>query len=110
MIDENPIRTARRQSRRLEQGRCLLCGRKDLAMEEHHVAGQNHDSKFTAPLCQACHSLATENLRRGGVDMRRDRSDIRRIGWALKATGVFLQMLTSALFRWADSLFEEDRK
>jgi hypothetical protein len=87
-MDEVPINTARRLSRRAERHRCLQCGRK-IRTEKHHVAGRNQDREFTVPLCQACHAQATEMLRRAGVDM---------------ATSVFLSMLAEALWRWAESL------
>lgn len=103
MIDENPINTARRRSRRADQNRCLLCGR-NIGIEQHHIAGKNHDPPLTAPLCQACHALATENLRRADVDMRHDANAIQRVRKALKATAVFLRMLADALWRWAESL------
>ena len=103
MIDENPIRTARRLSRRADQNRCLVCGR-EKRIEEHHVTGQHHDSELTAPLCQACHAQATENLRRADVDMRYEPDSVQRIVKALKATAVFLRMLAEALLRWAESI------
>jgi hypothetical protein len=103
MIDENPIQTARRRSRRKDQDRCLLCGR-SLGIEQHHVAGKNHDPPLKASLCQACHALATENLRRADVDMRYETDSVQRVRKALKATAVFLHMLAEALWRWAESV------
>jgi hypothetical protein len=103
MMNETPITTARRLSRRAEQNRCLQCGRQ-AKIEQHHVAGQNHDAGFTAPLCPACHAQVTENLRRAGVDMRRASHADERVRRALKATAVFLLMLGEALWRWAESL------
>src|SRR5438876_7879073 len=102
-MDQNPIQTARRSSRRKEQNRCLLCGR-NIRIEQHHVAGRNHDPPLTAPLCQACHALATENLRRADVDMRHEAHTVERVRKALEATAVFLRMLAEALWRWAESL------
>jgi len=102
-MDENPIQTARRLSRREEQDRCLLCGR-ETRIELHHVAGRCHDSRLTAPLCQACHALATENLRRADVNMQHEPNSVDRVRKALKATAVFLRMLAEALVRLADSL------
>ncbi len=103
MRDENPIETARRLARREDQKYCLTCGR-SIRIEQHHVAGRNHDPPLTAPLCQACHALATENLRRADVDMRYERNSVERVRKALKATAVFLRMLAEALWRWAESL------
>jgi hypothetical protein len=102
MMNENPIRTARRISRRADLNRCLLCGR-EKRIEQHHVAGQNHDSEFTTPLCQVCHAQATENLRRADVDMRFAPEARERLRRTLKATAVFLRMLAEALWRWAES-------
>ena len=103
MIEQTPIQTARRVARRAEQNRCLQCGRKT-GIEQHHVAGRNHDPELTAPLCLACHAQATENLRRADVDMRRAANSEERVRRALKATAVFLWMLAEALWRWAESL------
>jgi hypothetical protein len=104
MIDENPIRTARRMSRRCEQDRCLLCGRTSVLIELDHTAGQNHDSFLKGPLCRACHAAMTEFRLRADADMRRQPNSIKRVECALKATAVFLHMLADALRRWADSL------
>jgi hypothetical protein len=101
-MNENPIQTARRLSRRADLNRCLLCGR-EKHIEQHHVAG-HHDSEFTTPLCQVCHAQATENLRRADVDMRCAPESGERLRRALKATAVFLRMLAEALWRWAESL------
>jgi hypothetical protein len=107
MMDENPIRTARRLSRRADLNRCLLCGR-EKGIEQHHVAGQNLDSELTTPLCQACHAQATENLRRADVDMRCAPNSSERLRRTLKATAVFLRMLAEALWRWAESFTGSD--
>ena len=104
MIDENPIQTARRSDRRLEQGRCLLCGRTGLLIEQDHTAGQNHDDFLKAPLCVPCHSMVTELRRRADADMRRQPDSKKRVKHALKATSVFLHTLADAMLRWADLL------
>jgi hypothetical protein len=103
MMDEKPIKTARRLWRRTEQHRCLQCGRK-ARIEQHHVAGRHQDPGFTVPLCQACHAQATEMLQRADVDMRSTRNSVERVRRSLKATAVFLRMLAEALWRWAESL------
>jgi hypothetical protein len=108
MMDEKPIETASRKNRRLEQGRCLICGRKH-HIQEHHVAGRNHDAELTAPLCVACHDQVTENLRRADVDMRYTGDSVERVRRALNTT-VFLRMLAEALCRWAESPFESDSR
>ena len=107
MMDKTPIQTARRRRRRTEQDRCSICGRK-LQIQEHHVAGRNHDAQLTAPLCTPCHDQVTENLRCAGVDMKYTRDSAKRVRRALKATAVFLWMLAEALWRWAESLLESD--
>jgi CRISPR/Cas system-associated protein Cas10 (large subunit of type III CRISPR-Cas system) len=107
MIDKTPIFTARRLRRRAEQDRCSICGRK-LQIQEHHVAGRNHDSELTAPLCTACHDQVTENLRCADVDMRYTQDSVERVRRALKATAIFLRMLAEALWRWAESLLESE--
>jgi hypothetical protein len=108
MIDENPIETARRLSRRAAQNRCLLCGRR-IEIEQHHTAGRRHDLELTVPLCRACHAQATENLRRGNVDMRRATNSVERVRRALKATAIFLWMLAEAMWRWAEWLIPKRR-
>jgi hypothetical protein len=109
MNNEIPIQTARRLARRTEQDRCAICGRK-IQIEKHHVAGRNHDPDLTAPLCQACHAQATENLRQGDVDMRYTPDSRERVRRALKATSVFMRMLAEALWRWAECLRESGSK
>jgi hypothetical protein len=103
MMDQAPIKTALRRSRRETQHRCVKCGRKT-EIEEHHVAGRNHDAELTVPLCQACHALVTENLRQADVDMRSTPDSVERVRRSLRATAVFLRMLAEALWRWAESL------
>ncbi len=106
MMDEKPIETARRNTRRLEQGRCLLCGRTGILIELDHTAGQNHDEFLKAPLCIPCHAMVTEFRRRADAEMRRAPDSTQRVKSALKATAVFLKMLADAMFRWADLLSE----
>ena len=108
MMDEKPIETARRRTRRLEQGRCLLCGRTGFLIEQDHTAGQNHDEFLTAPLCLACHAMVTELRRRADADMRRQRNLKLTVKCALNATAVFLRMLADAMHRWAELLSEEE--
>jgi hypothetical protein len=103
VIDENPIRTARRLTRREQQSLCLHCGRQ-IEIENHHVAGERHDRELTAPLCLACHALVTEKLRQADVDMRFTPDAVERVRRALKGTAVFLRMLAEALWRWAELL------
>jgi hypothetical protein len=104
VIDENPIRTARRLSRRHEQDRCLLCGRTGVLIELDHTAGRNHDALLTSPLCRACHAGVTELRLRADADMRRQPNSVQRVKCALTATAVFLHMLADALRRWAELL------
>jgi hypothetical protein len=108
VMDEAPIKTARRLWRRAEKLCCLQCGRK-IRIEKHHVAGRNQDREFTVPLCQACHAQATEMLQRTDVDMRYTPNSVERVRRALKATAVFLSMLSAALRRWAESLDRTDK-
>jgi hypothetical protein len=106
MMDETPIKTARRNVRRLEQGRCLLCGRTGVLIELDHTAGQNHDEFLKAPLCIPCHAMITEFRRRADADMRRQPNSIQRVKCALKATAVFMRALADAMFRWAELISE----
>jgi len=109
MMGQTPINTARRLQRRKEQQRCLQCGRR-IGIEQHHVAGRAHDPKFTTSLCEACHALATENLRRADVEMSWTPSSIERVRRALQATAVFLRMLSDAMWRWSELLVQPNRR
>jgi hypothetical protein len=84
MIDTNPIKTARRLTRRKEQNRCLLCGRTGLVIELDHTAGQNHDDFLKAPLCVACHGAVTEFRRRADADMRSQPNSVKLSWFSLK--------------------------
>ena len=106
MMNEKPIETARRSARRLEQGRCLLCGRTGVLIEQDHTAGQNHDDFLKAPLCIPCHAMVTEFRRRADADMRRAPDSIQRVKCALKATAVFQRLLADAMLRWSELLSE----
>jgi len=108
MRDETPINTARRLRRRKEQQRCLQCGRM-IRIEQHHVAGRNHDPELTVPLCQSCHAQATEMQLRAGIEMRSASDSVERVRRALKGTAVFLWMLAEAMWRWADSLNQSSK-
>jgi hypothetical protein len=44
---KNAIQNAERRNRRREQGRCIQCGRKSDRIEQHHLAGRNHDPDFS---------------------------------------------------------------
>lgn len=105
-MNEKPIETARRNARRLEQGRCLLCGRTGVLIELDHTAGQNHDEFLKSPLCIPCHAMVTEFRRRADADMRSQPNSVQRVRCALKATAVFLSALAEAMFRWAELISE----
>jgi 5-methylcytosine-specific restriction endonuclease McrA len=103
-MDVSPIRTARRNSRRLEKGQCLFCRDCGGPIEGDHVAGRNHDAHLIAPLCRRCHDAATENRRRAGAEMKRQPTSSKRVKYALEATAVFLHMLADAMRKWAEWL------
>jgi hypothetical protein len=104
MIDQNPIRTARRKARRLDQGRCILCGRTGVLIEMDHIAGQNHDPDLTGPLCRSCHALITEFRIRAGAEMTEQGKPAERVRAALKSAAVFMHEFAEAMRRWADWL------
>jgi hypothetical protein len=104
IVDEDPIRTARRNTRRQEQGRCLFCWDCGARIENEHVAGRNHDPYLTAPICDSCHDALTENRRRAGALMERQPNSKKQVKYALKAAAVFLHELADAMSRWADPL------
>jgi len=74
MMDETPLQTARRLSRRLEQNRCLLCGRR---IQIGCVAGTMEVEQFSRVLSrrsgerkvQCLGSVEDEDTTAGGVEL-----------------------------------------
>src|SRR5262249_36988959 len=105
MSDQNPIRTARRKVRLEERERlglavppCILC------IQLHHTAGQNHDPKLTAPLCEKHHREMHEKMLRAGIPLRYERDIDKRAAMALRAMAVYGRAQADAMDRWADLL------
>jgi hypothetical protein len=105
MRDRQPIRTARRKVRQQEREKlglavspCIFC------IEEHHVAGRNHDPRFTEPICQKHHREIGELLLRAGVSMGFEPNTAKRITLALRATATYDRKRADAMERWADLL------
>ena len=103
--DQRPIRTARRGARQRERQRlgiaaspCLLC------IEEHHVAGRNHDPLLTAPLCQKHHREMHELLLRSGISLSYEPNPTKRVALALRATAIYMRAQAEAMERWASLL------
>ncbi len=111
MRDQQPIRTARRKARQQERERlgiavspCVLC------IQEHHPAGQNHDSQLTAPLCEMHHREIHEQLLRAGISLQYEPDEVKRVALALRAAAVYDRARADAMDRWAGLLekhFEE---
>lgn len=78
-----------------------------LDIEEEHVAGRKHDRDLVAPVSAADQKRVTRNREAAVISMSFERSRTKRIILALKATSVFLELLSEALWKWALSLEEE---
>lgn len=107
MRDRNPIRTARRNIKRLEQERlglatppCSLC------IEMHHTAGRNHDLLLQAPLCETHHREIGEQMLRAGVSLRAESDPVTRVEMAMRAMAVYRRDEADAMDRLADLLAE----
>ena len=120
MNDQKPIRTARREARRVRRlgtdcPICLYCGCSEIALlrpvtkrflEEHHLLGEAHDPDATVFLCRNCHYLATENLLRADASMLPEQDPIRRTVMMHRALYVHHRMLSDSHLRIARSLEE----
>lgn len=111
MRDRKPIRTARRNVKRLERERlglavtpCLLC------IVMHHTAGQNHDSLLKAPLCEMHHLEIHEQMLREGVSLRYESDPVIRAEMALRGMATYGRAQADAMDRIADSLAESRGK
>jgi hypothetical protein len=109
MRDRQPIRTARRKAKQQERERlglavppCVFC------IQQHHTAGQNHDERLQAPLCEKHHRDIHEQMLRGGISLRYESDDNRRAEMALRAMAVYGRAQADAMDRWAD-LLEKNR-
>jgi hypothetical protein len=105
MKDRQPIRTARRNVRRddrerlgLAQTPCVLC------IDDHHTAGQKHDSTLTVPTCKKHHREIHEQMLRAGISLRYERDPIKRVAKAMRAIAVYRRAEADAMDRWADLL------
>jgi hypothetical protein len=105
MRDRQPIRTARRRVNRDERERqglatppCVLC------IQQHHTAGQNHDSLLKAPLCEMHHRDIHEEMNKAGVTLRKKRDRRTRVAMALRGMAVYTRKEADALERMADLL------
>ena len=105
MTDQSPIRTARRKARRDERERlglavlpCSLC------IEEHHVAGKNHDPILTAPLCEMHHRQIHERILRAGISLQYERDPVKRVAMALRAMAIYGRAQADAMDRLANLL------
>jgi hypothetical protein len=93
MQQQRPIKNAARGAKRQRQlgpkAACLLCGESDSTLlEEHHVAGRNHDADFTVILCRNCHARLTEAARRVGQELRRARTALHRAHALIQGVGL----------------------
>ena len=111
MRDQRPIRTARRKVRQHERENLGLAVTPCvLYIQDHHSAGQNHDSLLKVPLCEMHHREMHERMLRAGVSLRFESSDVMRVTQALRATAVYDRARADAMDRWADSLESASKK
>jgi hypothetical protein len=103
MNNENPVLNAACRARRMQEGRCVICGRA-ADIERHHVQIRAHESKLTVPLCRHCHIRETENLRIAGVVMEHTDNPFERMYYALRGTAIFLSSLSESLLMWCELL------
>ena len=122
MKNIHPLRTARRQSKRIErlgsdQPICLLCGCSEPMLlrpitrrfaEEHHLLGRANDSILILALCFNCHALVTENLHEAGVRMERERYRKKFAANAFRALAAHHKMLSDAFWRYATFMETEE--
>jgi hypothetical protein len=133
-MDNDPIGTAGRETRRLERlGSgpcvCILCGYADPVafvlvtlewldangvprslFEKHHFLGEAHDPNAKVPICRNCHARATEGLLREGVSMRPEPNPVLRVALMLEAEAVLFEDLAAAKRRSAELLREALRE
>jgi hypothetical protein len=137
MVDQYPIRTARRKALREERlGKdafCLFCGYGCLAsltkvsrnwlesqgiskgwidrlLEDHHSLGEAHDPDPIVTLCLNCHREITEGLAREGVSMRPEKNFSKLVVLMLRASAVFFETLAKSYRKWANLLENEENK
>jgi hypothetical protein len=127
-MDNNPIATAGRETRRLERlGSgplvCILCGYTDAValiavkpewllangvprtlFERHHFLGEVHDPNAKVLICRNCHAKVTEGLLRADVSMRPEPHPVLRVALMLEASAVFHEEEAAALRRAATLL------
>jgi hypothetical protein len=65
-------------------------------LEEHHVAGVNHDPRLQLPVCRNCHALLHEGYLDGGVALRRQRSLLETLAEIDRALAVFFRAASIA--------------
>ena len=133
-MDNDPIRTAGREARRLERlGSgplvCVFCGYADpvaliavtpdwllaqgiprTLFEDHHSVGIHHDPELKLLICRNCHAKATEGLLRADVDMRPEPRPVLRVALMLEAEAGMHEDFAAAKRRWATLLRDELRK
>ena len=121
-MDVEPARTAARRRRRIERlgpdCACALCGYRNpwalilvsrTLLEAHHVFGRKRDSKSTVVLCRNCHAEITEDLRREGIPMKRERDSIKRTGHMLRSGAVFFKKYAESIDKRGRELLEDHK-
>jgi len=133
-MDNDPIRTAGRETRRLERlGSgplvCILCGYTDPValipvskawlqehgvprslLEDHPFYGENHDPEATVLICRNCHAVVHEGLLQAGVSLLPEPDPVARVALMLDAEAVFFEALAAAKRRSAKILRDVVRK
>jgi hypothetical protein len=125
MMDNDPIGTAGRRTRRLKRFPmdnpvCLCCLEPNLEcltpvtldwlkahrvlIELHHVAFRENDPDFVVPLCLNCHRKITEGLAQADIRPQQNSNPIARVALMLDSLAIFLYMEAEAIQCWAKIL------
>ena len=119
-MDADPARTAARRNRRIEHlgpdCACALCGYRNpfalvavprTLLEAHHLFGRKRDLGLTVTLCRNCHAEVTEDLRKAGIPMVRERDPVKRAAYALLSGAVFFRKYAETIEKLGRELLEE---
>lgn len=118
-MEKKPIQDAERRARRErklgENPVCNSCGNEDFwalieapekLLQEHHVAGRQHDAALTLCFCMNCHALLHEDQRKAGVSLKPTSTFPERLAEMLVAIGTLLKSLGERMILWGEQLFE----
>ena len=75
-------------------------------LEAHHLSGRKRDRELTVVLCRNCHGEITEELRRAGIPMTRERNPVKRAGYMLRSGAVFFRKYAESIDKRGQELLE----